>query len=100
MSQPPELWTFVGVSVVALLLGATLFAISFGAYRRQEKRSILGAIVGFGSMALAAVIHGIYVFGIKRSYVLGGREFLQLQTVQGLLLVVGLTSFVYSLSRY
>jgi hypothetical protein len=37
---------------------------------------------------------------VKRSYVLGGVELLRLQTIQGILILLGFSTLLYSLYRY
>ena len=49
MAQPPEFWTFVASSVLVLLLGGAMTVLSYLAYRREDKRSLWVAGVGFGS---------------------------------------------------
>lgn len=100
MSDPPELWAFVLSNVLVLVLGGVLTGLSMLAYRREETRAYGLAAVGFGLISSGAIAEGVYQLGIRRSYELGGRELLSLQTVEGLLIAAGLATLFYSLRQY
>lgn len=100
MAQPLEFWTFVVTTVFVLLLGGTMTVLSYLAYRREDKRSLWVAGFGFGLVTTAGVIAAVYQLGIKRSYVLSGRELLSLQTIQGIVLTLGLLALIYSITKY
>jgi hypothetical protein len=99
MAQPPEFWTFVASSVLVLLLGGAMTVLSYLAYRREDKRSLWVAGVGFGLVTTVGVIAAVYQLGIARTYELSGRELLSLQTVEGVVLLLGLLALIYSVVR-
>lgn len=100
MAQPLEFWTFVVTTVFVLLLGGTMTVLSYLAYRREDKRSLWVAGFGFGLVTTAGVIAAVYQLGIKRSYALSGRELLSLQTIEGIVLTLGLLALIYSITKY
>ena len=100
MAEPPEFWTFVATSLLVFLLGGAMTVLSYLAYRRENKRSLWVAGFGFGLVTTAGVIAAVYQLGIARSYTLSGRELLSLQTVEGVVLVLGLLALIYSITRY
>ena len=98
MAQPPEFWTFVASSALVLLLGGAMTVLSYLAYRREDKRSLWVAGVGFGLVTTGGVIAAVYQLGIARTYELSGR-LLSLQTVEGVVLLLGLLALIYSVVR-
>ncbi|EMA36451.1 DUF7521 family protein [Halococcus hamelinensis] len=100
LRQPTEFWTTLSASVLVLLVGGVLAAISYLAYRRERDRSFQLAALGFGLVATGNVVIVVYQVGIKGSFLLGGLELLRIQTLSGVLVVLGLLSLLYSLYRY
>ncbi|MFC5972041.1 hypothetical protein ACFPYI_11940 [Halomarina salina] len=97
MSQPPELWTTAVSTLLLLVVGGALAAVSYLAYRREERRSLRTATVGFALLTAGSVVIPFYQSVVRRSYVLGGVELLRLQTVQTTMVALGLLALVYSL---
>ena len=101
MAEPPEFWMFIASNALVLVLGGVLTGLSARAlHRNPGKRSFRGAVAGFGSITVGALIEAIYELGIRGSYELGGRELLALHTVEGVLIAVGLGALFYSLQQY
>ena len=101
MAEPPEFWTFVLSNAIVGVLGVVLTGLSLLAYRRDPtKRTFVLAAAGFGAITLGSLAEAIYQLGIRRSYWLGGRELLALQTVEGLLIGTGLAVLFYAIRRY
>lgn len=101
MAEPPELWMFIASNIVVLGLGGALTVLSYGAYRRNNrKRSFRDATLGFGLITLGSVVEAVYELGIRGSYELGGRELLALHTVEGVFIALGLAAVFYSVHQY
>lgn len=101
MAEPPEFWTFVLSNAIVGVLGVVLTGLSLLAYRRDPtKRTFVLAATGFGAITLGSLVEAIYQLGIRGSYWLGGRELLALQTVEGVLIGVGLAVLFYAIRRY
>lgn len=98
--QPPEFWSFISVSLLVFVFGGILTAISFVAYRRERKRSLQGASLGFLFVTASGVVGVVYQIFIERSYYLGGVELLRLQTIEGVLLALGFLTLLYSVYQY
>lgn len=100
MSEPPELWAFLFSNLIVLLFGGGMTALSLLAYRRSGTRQFRGAAVGFGLITVGALTEAAYQLLLRRSYELPGRELLALQTVEGVLIALGLAALFYSLREY
>ena len=100
MRQPPELWSTLSFNLLILLVGGVLATISSLAYRREGDRSFLVATLGFVATTGGVLTIATYQTMVKRSYVLGGVELLRLQTIQGILILLGFSTLLYSLYRY
>lgn len=99
MAQPPEVWTFLASNVLTFLLGGSMTFLALKAYRRERTRALLFAVVGFGLITAGTLLEGIYQFGIKGTYFLTGLELLQLQTIERVVIALGLFALLYSLVR-
>jgi hypothetical protein len=98
MANPPELWTFTIANFVTFGLGSILTALSFYAYRTNgRRRSLRDATVGFGFLTLGMVVEPVYQLGFRGDFRLNGRELLALQTIEGVLLSLGLGLLFYSI---
>ncbi|WP_160134794.1 DUF7521 family protein [Halococcus salsus] len=100
LRQPTEFWTTLSASVLVFLAGSVLATISYLAYRRERDRSFQFAALGFGLVTAGNLVIVVYQVGVKGSFLLGGLELLRIQTLSGVLVVVGLLSLLYSLYRY
>ena len=100
MSEPPELWAFLLSNLIVLLFGGGMTVLSALAYRRSGTRQFRGAAVGFGLITAGALADAGYQLVLRRSYELPGRELLALQTVEGVLIALGLAALFYSLRGY
>ncbi|MFB6172416.1 MAG: hypothetical protein ABEJ23_07765 [Haloarculaceae archaeon] len=100
MSEPPELWAFLFSNLVVLVFGGGMTALSVLAYRRSSTRSFRSAAVGFGLITAGALGDAAYQLVLRGSYELAGRELLALQTVQGILVALGLAVLFYSLANH
>lgn len=98
MAEPPELWTFVVANLFVFGFGATLTGLSYWAYRSNASNpSFRYSTAGFGILTLGGIVAPIYQLGIKRDYMISGRELLALQTMEGVFLAVGLGLLFYSI---
>lgn len=100
MSEPVELWVFVVSNAIVLAFGGGITLLSLRAYRRTGNASFHGAAVGFGLITAGSLLEAVYQLVLRRSYELPGRELLVLQTVEGLLIALGLAALFYSLRAY
>lgn len=101
MAEPPELWTFAIANLLTFGLGVVLTGLSYHAYRvNSYNPSFRRATIGFGLLTLGMVVEPAYQLGIRGDYRLGGRELLALQTIEGVLLGVGLGMLFYSIYRH
>lgn len=97
--QPPEFWTTLSSNILVLLMGGALTVISYLAFRRERDRSFQIAALGFLFLVLGNITLMIYQIFVNRSYFLGGRELLGIQTIQGVLIALGFLFLLYSLYR-
>lgn len=100
MAVSPKIGLFIGLNILVFLIGAILTAISYGAYRRTHNRDLLFAMGGFLSITLGSIIEVSYEFGLKGSYELLGDELLTIQSIESILIGLGLAGLVYSLRQY
>lgn len=100
MAEPPEFWAFLLANLVLGLFGGVLTALSFTAYRRNGKTSFRNATLGFAFVTLGGSVEPIYQLPVKGSYELGGREMLALQSVEGILIGLGLALLFFSIYAY
>lgn len=89
---------FIGINVFVFLAGIALTALSYGAYHRTSKRSLLFTVGVFLSITLKAIIDVLYEIGLRGLYDLPGDEILILQSIELILIGVGLALF-YSLRQ-
>ena len=100
MTTDLHLLAFLLANLFVLVLGVTLMAVSYGAYRRRDRPALKMAVVGFGLVTLGAILEAVYQLGVRRTYYITGVELLGLQVAESLLITVGLLALVYSLLRY
>ncbi|WP_248910246.1 DUF7521 family protein [Halocatena marina] len=100
VTESPKAGLFIGINIFVLLVGLILTALSYGAYRRTDKRELLFAVGGFLSITLGAIIEVFYEVGVKGSYNLFGDELLTVQSIESILIGIGLASLFYSLRQY
>lgn len=70
------------------------------AYRREQHRRFVGAIIGFGLISAGMMIEIVYQLWIESPYYLIGLELIQLQLIEKLVVAAGLFALIYSLVRY
>lgn len=99
MANPPEFWTFAVANLLTFGLGTILTGVSFYAYTTKGRRSLRDATIGFGTLTLGMIVEPLYQFGVRGDYALDGRELLALQTLEGMLLSIGLGLLFYSIYR-
>lgn len=99
-ADPPEFWAFVLSNLIVLTLGGVLTLLSYRTYRRNDRRSLRLATVGFAAITAGALVEAVYQLGIRGTYELGGRELLAVQTIEGVLIAVGLAALFYSVRGY
>lgn len=100
MAEPPELWTFVAFNLLVLLFGGILAGFSYVTYRRKGSTHFGYAALGFGFVTLGGVTELLYQVGWKGSYLLGERELLTVQSVEALLMGLGLGLLFYSIYTF
>lgn len=101
MAEPPEFWTFVVANVVIFGFGAVLTGLSYYAYRSDGgSTSFRTSTIGFGLITVGGVVDPVYQLGVKGDYNMGGRELLALQTVEGLLVGLGLGFLFLAIYRH
>lgn len=100
MAEPPELWTFLTFNLLVLLFGGILAAFSYVTYRRTGSNHFGHAALGFGLITLGGLTELLYQIGWKGSYLLGGRELLAVQSVEALLMGLGLGLLFYSIYTF
>ena len=94
-----DFWALTLVRVAIFLLGGAFALLSFLAYRREPKRSLLGAIAGFGFIAVGLIFEWTYEFGVKGNLLFTQTEVARVQLVEGVLLLVGFAILLFSVSR-
>ena len=94
-----EFWLLTVSRLVIFLLAGAFAVLSFLAYRREGKRSLLGAILGFLFVCAGFVFEWTYEFGVKGDLFFTGSELAHVQTVEGLLLFVGFGLLLFSVYR-
>lgn len=92
-------WTLTLTRLLIFLLGGAFALLSFLAYRRDPKSSLLGAIVGFGFIAVGLIFEWTYEFGVKGNLLFTEDELAHVQTVEGVFLLVGFALLLFSVSR-
>lgn len=100
MSEPPELWAYLLSNLIVLVFGGAMTVLSLLAYRDSGNRSFRWASVGFGLITTGALAEGVYQLLVRGSYELPGRELLAIQTVEGVLIALGLATLFHSLRAY
>jgi TRAP-type C4-dicarboxylate transport system permease small subunit len=100
MAEPPELWTFLAFNLLVLVFGGILAAVSYVTYRRKGSSHFGYAALGFSFVTLGGVTELLYQVGWKQSYLLGGRELLAVQSVEALLMGIGLGLLFYSIYTF
>ena len=94
-----EFWLLTISRLLIFLLAGTFAVLSLLAYRREGKRSLLGAILGFVFVCAGFVFEWTYEFGVKGDLFFSGSELARVQTVEGALLFVGFALLLFSVSR-
>ena len=94
-----EFWLLTISRLVIFLLAGVFAVLSLLAYRREGKRSLLGAIVGFLFVCAGFVFEWTYEFGVKGDLFFTGSELAQVQTVEAALLFVGFALLLVSVYR-
>ncbi|MFB6173736.1 MAG: hypothetical protein ABEI39_03760 [Halobacteriales archaeon] len=100
MANPPELWTFVTFNLLVLLFGGVLSAFSYLTYVRKGSEQFRQAALGFALVTAGGLTEAVYQFGAKGSHSLGARELLAVQSVEGLLIALGLGVLFYSIYTF
>lgn len=100
MAEPPELLAFILVTSVFSIAGGTLSVVAYLAYLRTHQQALRVASGGFTLITIGGLVELVYQLGIRRDYHLGGRELLALQTIESLILTVGLVVIFYAVSQY
>jgi TRAP-type C4-dicarboxylate transport system permease small subunit len=100
MAEPPELWTFLLFNLLVLLFGGILAVFSYVTYRRKGGTHFGYATIGFSFITLGGLTELLYQIGWKGSYSLSGRELLMVQSVEGLLIGLGLGLLFYSIYSF
>lgn len=100
VTESPKVGLFIGINLFVLLVGFILTALSYRAYQRTDKKQLLFAVGGFLSITLGAIIEVFYEIGVKKSYNLFGDELLTIQSIESVLIGIGLASLFYSLRQY
>lgn len=100
VAEPPELWTFLAFNLIILVFGGVLTAFSYLTYLRTGSEQFRRATAGFVLVTLGGVVEPVYELGIQGSYQLSGRELLAIQSVEGLLIGLGLGALFYSIYSF
>lgn len=101
MAEPPELWTFAIANLVTFVLGLLMTGLSFLAYRANDRAaSFRNATIGFGLLTLGMAVEPTYQLGWKTNAAVSGRELLGLQTLEAVLLGLGLGLLFYSIYEH
>ena len=94
-----DFWLLTLSRLVIFLLAGVFAALSFLAYRREGKRSLLGAVIGFLFVCAGFVFEWTYEFGVKGDLFFSRTELAHVQTVEGVLLFVGFGLLLFSVYR-
>lgn len=94
-----DFWALTLARALVFVVGGAFATLSYLAYRRNQKGSLLGAVVGFALITLGLAIEYTYAVGVKRSVNLTGTEVARLQTAEGIVIVVGFVVIAYALYR-
>lgn len=100
VAEPPELWTFLAFNLIILVFGGVLTAFSYLTYVRTASEQFRRATAGFVLVTFGGVVEPIYELGVKNGYRLSGRELLAIQSVEGLLIGLGLGALFYSIYSF
>ncbi|MFB6129873.1 MAG: hypothetical protein ABEJ28_03520 [Salinigranum sp.] len=98
MVNPGVFWLFVLTTLFVFGLGSALTYLSYAAYRRTGRGSLVYAIVGFAAITVGALVEAGYEVLIRRSHDLGANELVSLHVVESVVIGVGLALLFYSLS--
>ncbi|RBI63773.1 hypothetical protein DMJ13_04420 [halophilic archaeon] len=91
-----EIWALAAARILLVLLIAGFVVLSALAFRRERKRSMLGAVVGFTLIAVGLLIEVVYEMSIKGSVFLSGKEVVRLQTVEAVTVLAGFFALLVS----
>lgn len=91
-----EIWALAAARILLVLLIAGFVVLSALAFRRERKRSMLGAVVGFTLIAVGLLIEVVYEMSIKGSVFLSGKEIVRLQTVEAVTVLAGFFALLVS----
>ena len=94
-----DFWALTLSRLLIFLIGGAFAALSLLAYRREGKRSLLAAVVGFVFVAFGFVFEWTYEFGVKGGLAFTRTELARVQTAEGLLLFVGFALLLFSVHR-
>ena len=94
-----DFWVLTLSRLLIFLLGGTFAVLSYLAYRREGKRSLLAAIVGFAFVSVGFIFEWTYEFGVKGDLFFSRAELARVQTVEGALLFVGFALLLFSVYR-
>jgi hypothetical protein len=100
MAEPPEFWAFLVVNSFFSITGGALTVLAYRAYLRTHQQALRIASGGFTLITIGGIVELLYQLGIRQDYHLGGRESLALQTIESLILTVGLVAIFYAVSQY
>ena len=94
-----DFWMLTLSRLLIFLLGGAFAVLSLLAYRRNGKRSLLAAILGFAFISVGFIFEWTYEFGVKGGLFFTQTELARVQTVEGLLLFAGFALLLFSVYR-
>lgn len=101
MARSPELWLFIFANALLFLSGSVLLALSFFAYYRNPRvRSYRYSTIGFAFIVFGGLASPVYRLLIRSDYHLNAAQRLLLQSVEGILLAIGLGLLFYAITRH
>lgn len=101
MSELAHLGTFVVANVVQFAVGIAITGLSYLAYRSSGgKVAFRNSTIGFLLITVGGVTAPVYQLWIKGDYSVSGRELLELQILEGVLVTAGLGLLLLSIYSY